>query len=312
MTDAPSIRRLARLPTQGLQAVETTDGQLLYVSDNGRYLIRGTAYDLWHGAELTSLTQAEDLAGRIDLKRLKLDPADLGALDTGTGPAVLAFVDPHCPHCADLLADLPSLTDRYRFRLIPLPIGAASQTAVLALHCLAATDPAAALKALFEHTDPPPGDARRLWSRDRPTRPGHRATARCARHPLADRARRAPPPGPPGGPGRLVGGGGDGWRGGGRPMIRALRSWPGLLALITGVATALAGCAGDNTRYACAGYPSKPLCLPPSAIYGLTQGAGPAPTAEPRPSTLVGTGVRNGDESLPNWRNSRTATGAKP
>ncbi|WP_295587464.1 DsbC family protein [uncultured Lamprocystis sp.] len=155
--DAPAIRRLARLPIQGLQAVETTDGQLLYVSDNGRYLIRGTAYDLWHGAELTSLAQEEDLAGRIDLKRLKLDPADLGALATGTGPTVLAFVDPHCPHCADLLADLPSLTARYRFRLIPLPIGTESQAAVLALHCLASTDPAVALKALFEHTDLPPG-----------------------------------------------------------------------------------------------------------------------------------------------------------
>ena len=154
--DAPAIRRLARLPTQGLQAVETVDGQLLYLSDNGRYLIRGTAYDLWHGAELTSLAQAEDLAGRIDLKRLKLDPADLGALDTGTGPAVLVFVDPQCPHCADLLADLPSLTDRYRFRLIPRPHRRRVSVAVLALHCLASTDPAAALKALFEHTDVPP------------------------------------------------------------------------------------------------------------------------------------------------------------
>ncbi len=157
--EAPSIRRLARLPTQGLQAVETTDGQLLYVSDNGRYLIRGSAYDLWHGAELTSLAQAEDLGGRIDLARLTLDPADLGTLDTGTGPAVLVFVDPHCPHCADLLAALPSFTDRYRFRLIPLPIAAASQAAVLALHCLGSTDPAAALKALSEQTDPPPGAA---------------------------------------------------------------------------------------------------------------------------------------------------------
>jgi thiol:disulfide interchange protein DsbC len=154
--EAPAIRRLARLPAHGLQAVETADGQLLYLSDNGRYLIRGRAYDLWHGAELTALAQAEDLAGRIDLQRLKLDPADLGALATGTGAEVLAFVDPQCPHCAALLAELPSLTDRYRFRLIPLPIGTDSQAAVLALHCLAATDPAAALEALRAPTDPPP------------------------------------------------------------------------------------------------------------------------------------------------------------
>ncbi len=150
---------MARLPAQGLQMWETADGRLLYLSDNGRYLIRGTAYDFWHGAELTSLAQAEELAGRIDLKRLALEPADLGALDTGTGPEVLAFVDPHCPHCAALFAALPALADRYRFRLIPLPIGAASQAAVLALHCLAATDRAAALEALLAHADSPPAPA---------------------------------------------------------------------------------------------------------------------------------------------------------
>jgi hypothetical protein len=81
---------------------------------------------------LTSLTQAEELAGRIDLKHLKLDVADLGALDLGTGPEVVAFVDPQCPHCAAFFKDLASLTDRYRFRLIPLPIAEDSQPGVLA------------------------------------------------------------------------------------------------------------------------------------------------------------------------------------
>ncbi len=32
-------------------------------------------------------------------------------------------------------------------------------------------------------------------------------------------------------------------------MIRALRSWPGPLALLAGVATALTGCAGGSTHY---------------------------------------------------------------
>ena len=93
-------------------------------------------------------------------------------------------------------------------------------------------------------------------------------------------------------------------------MIRALRSWPGPLALIAGVATALTGCAGGSTHYACAGYPSKPLCLPPSAIYALTQGAGPAPTAEPRPSTVRGTAIRNGDEAPGGAAIGHPATGA--
>jgi thiol:disulfide interchange protein DsbC len=146
-----AIRRMARLPVGGLQAVETNDGQLLFISDTGRYVVRGKAYDLWHGVALTSLAQAEDLAGRIDLKHLKLDVADLGALDLGAGPEVVAFVDPQCPQSAAFFKDLASLTDRYRFRLIPLPIAEDTQSAVLALHCLATTDRAAALAALLEH-----------------------------------------------------------------------------------------------------------------------------------------------------------------
>lgn len=42
------VSRMARLPVCGLQAVETNDGQLLFISD-GHYVVRGKAYDLWHG-----------------------------------------------------------------------------------------------------------------------------------------------------------------------------------------------------------------------------------------------------------------------
>lgn len=150
-TSDTATRRMARLPVGGLQAVETNDGQLLFISDTGRYVVRGKAYDLWHGVALTSLAQAEDLAGRIDLRHLKLDVADVGALDLGTGPDVMAFVDPQCPHCAAFFKDLLSLADRYRFRLIPLTIAEDSRSEVLTLHCLATTDRTAALAALLEH-----------------------------------------------------------------------------------------------------------------------------------------------------------------
>lgn len=154
--DGPSIGRMARLLAGGIQAIETTDGQLLFITDNCRYLFRGTAHDLWNGVELTSLAQAEGLAGHIDLGRLKLDPADLGAIDDGAARDVVVFVDPDCEHCRALYADLPALTDRYRFRLVPLPIAADFQSRVLALHCLASTDPAASLKSLLDRHVPLP------------------------------------------------------------------------------------------------------------------------------------------------------------
>ncbi len=148
---------MTRLPVGGMTLIETTEGKLFVASDTGRYAVVGTLYDLWHGARVESLDQAKRLAARIDLKRLGIDLADLGALDVGTGPEVVAFVDPDCPHCADLFKVLPSLTDRYRFRLIVLPVAQDSGPRALALHCLRTTDAAAARKALLEHSaDVPP------------------------------------------------------------------------------------------------------------------------------------------------------------
>jgi thiol:disulfide interchange protein DsbC len=151
---APAIARLARLPAGGLQAVETTDGDLLFLSDNGRYAFRGPAVDLWHGARLKDLDTVQRLAGRIDLKRLKLDPRDLGAVDVGEGPEVIVFVDPFCPHCKGLFEALPGLAVRYRFRLVPLPVlGESSQLAVLAIDCLSVADPEQARRALLGELD---------------------------------------------------------------------------------------------------------------------------------------------------------------
>ena len=150
---APAIARMVRLPAGGLQAVETTDGELLFLSDTGRYAFRGPAADLWHGAKLTDLDTLQRLAGRIDLSRLKLDAGELGAIDIGAGPDVIVFVDPYCLHSKAVLQDLDGLVSRYRFRLVPLPVlREASQQAVLALDCLAATAPDAARQALMGKT----------------------------------------------------------------------------------------------------------------------------------------------------------------
>jgi thiol:disulfide interchange protein DsbC len=144
---------MQRLPVSGLQMVEAGE-RMLFVSANGRYVFTGPAWDLWHGVKLASLEQGARLAERIDLKRLGLDPATLGALDVGSGEReVVVFVDPRCPHCRHLMKQLPPLGARYRFRLVPLPVlGPDSETAVVRLACLAERDPSAALEALIAET----------------------------------------------------------------------------------------------------------------------------------------------------------------
>jgi len=144
------IQGMQRLPVTGLQMVAAGE-RVLFVSANGRYVFTGPAWDLWHGARLESLEQGARLAERVDLTRLGLDPASLGALDLGDGTGeVVAFVDPRCPHCRALLDELPRLAADYRFRLVPLPVlGPDSETAVARLGCLAERDPAAAGAALL-------------------------------------------------------------------------------------------------------------------------------------------------------------------
>ena len=147
------IQGMQRLPVTGMQMVEAAE-RVLFVSANGRYVFTGPAWDLWHGARLQSLEQGARLAERVDLKRLGLDAASLGALDLGEGTGeVVAFVDPRCPHCRALLKELPRLAADYRFRLVPLPVlGPDSETAVARLGCLAERDPAAAGAALLADT----------------------------------------------------------------------------------------------------------------------------------------------------------------
>ncbi len=144
------IRGMQRLPVAGVQMVEAGE-RVLFVSDNGRYVFTGPAWDLWHGAKLETLEAGTRLASRVDLKRLGLDPTGLGALDLGNGSSeVVVFVDPRCPHCRRLLEMLPALAGRYRFRLVPLPVlGPDSETAVVRLNCLAERDPTAAREALL-------------------------------------------------------------------------------------------------------------------------------------------------------------------
>jgi hypothetical protein len=62
----------------------------------------------------------------------------------------------------------------------------------------------------------------------------------------------------------------------------------------------LSGCAtlGEG-EFACPGYPGRPLCLPTSAIYRLTNGSGPPPAELPRPPPVDRAASHAAAEELP-------------
>ena len=78
-------------------------------------------------------------------------------------------------------------------------------------------------------------------------------------------------------------------------MSRALLATALLL-----VPLGLAGCATlGQGEFACPGYPGRPLCLPTSAIYRLTNGSGPPPAELPRPPPVERAASHAASEELP-------------
>ena len=121
-----------QLPGTGVQMVELAD-RVVYIAGHGRYLFTGPAWDLWHGARLDSVAQATELAGRINMDRMALDPAELGAFPVGEleGAApVWGFVDPLCADCQALLHALQESGTAAQVVLLPLAGKAALDTAL--------------------------------------------------------------------------------------------------------------------------------------------------------------------------------------
>jgi thiol:disulfide interchange protein DsbC len=151
------LRASVRLPGTGVQMLELAE-RVVYVAGSGRYAFTGAAWDLWHGERLDSVAQATALAARIDLRRMALDPAELGAFTIATSgsdaptqpPAsapVWVFVDPLCPECAALLAALEHSGTAAHVVLLPVG-GTGSLDVARRLLCAPSRD--AAWSALTE------------------------------------------------------------------------------------------------------------------------------------------------------------------
>lgn len=145
------IEATQRLPGGTFSAVRIAGRPDLYfLSENGRFLIKGQAYDLWSGEELRSIDAVRAATDNVNLTGLDAIWPDLAPLPVGRGSQdVVIFVAPTCPACTQLLDQLPAFEDRYRFLLLPIPIGGDSGELVRHLAC--AQDPAAAAKALMDH-----------------------------------------------------------------------------------------------------------------------------------------------------------------
>lgn len=109
---------VALLPIKALRAV-VTDGEQVFISENGRFIIKGDLYDVWQKKRITNFAEMQKLATHIDLKKIGLDVGALNTVSMGTGAKeVVVFVSPLCPHCKTLIQAAKNLTAEYRFQLV--------------------------------------------------------------------------------------------------------------------------------------------------------------------------------------------------
>lgn len=147
---APKIENIVPLPISGMRAV-VSNGELLYMSDNGRFIFRGVMYDAWAQKALKSLDEMRESINRIDLAKMGIKVDDFKPLQLGHGKdRITLFVDPKCPWCAKLTGQIkskPELLSKYTFDLVVIPVlGEASQKLVREIGC--AKDRKAALDHL--------------------------------------------------------------------------------------------------------------------------------------------------------------------
>lgn len=148
-----SVDGMQALPVQGMTMVES-GGQVFFISQNGRYVIKGDMYDMWSGGErVPDIATLNATSSIINLDKIGVKMEDLFALKYGHGPEkVTVFVSPGCPYCKKLMQTMKTgeLEDKYTFNIVPLPyMGKQSQIAVKKLVAAKGSNPQAALDALM-------------------------------------------------------------------------------------------------------------------------------------------------------------------
>src|SRR5690606_33031924 len=81
---ATQIENITTIPISSLRAIES-DGQIHYVSENGRYVITGRLIDVLQRKPLDTVSQIEDSVNRLCFGQLRMDIDPLNPVTIGNG-----------------------------------------------------------------------------------------------------------------------------------------------------------------------------------------------------------------------------------
>ena len=153
-----AIKTVKSLPINGVVMVESDQG-VFFASDNGRFVWKGTLFDMWSRTEIKNVADVESIANRVDLKKVGVDLSQLAVFTFGEGSQEeVFFISPTCQHCQTVLDQAAKLGKEYRFKLVLLP--QSRQDMDLARRLVCAKDQGQAVKALLSknYEGLPPGN----------------------------------------------------------------------------------------------------------------------------------------------------------
>lgn len=136
----PGIDKVVEMDVKKLRAFRDKEGRVLYMLDNGRFVLVGDVIDVWAKKKLDTLEDLEKAFNRVDLKALGLEVSKTNHISWGEGEKhVTVVVDPFCGWCHRLVQEIRSdkkLAQEYTFDFILVGfLGKKSQDAARTLAC---------------------------------------------------------------------------------------------------------------------------------------------------------------------------------
>lgn len=136
----PGIDKVVEMDVKKLRAFRDKEGRVLYMLDNGRFVLVGDIIDVWAKKKLDTLEDLEKAFNRVDLKGLGLEVSKTNHITWGEGEKhVTVVVDPFCGWCHRLVQEIRAdrkLAQEYTFDFILVGfLGKKSQDAVRTLAC---------------------------------------------------------------------------------------------------------------------------------------------------------------------------------
>lgn len=113
-------KSIQKLPSSRATVAFDPLGQAVVITDNPRWVVKGTLYDMWSNEEVRSTTTLNAKAKRIPLNNIRVNSTDV--LDITVNPekssTVTIFLDPFSENSSDTVHILTKYASDYQLRFI--------------------------------------------------------------------------------------------------------------------------------------------------------------------------------------------------